>query len=309
MVISKKTDQKNDRILMVCPDENEYWARETAKQNKNVDIHTLYKSCNKALRLIRRIFVKCNISIRPFLGSWYKRMNDYDLIIIDANVINSTLPQWLRKNKYKGRIIYWYWNPVISCVNPKKIRRDLCELWSFDPIDCAKYDMNFNSQYYFSTIQLKKEYNMEYDVFFIGREKGRLAYLTELEEIMKTKGLNTYFHIVNETKIKNQQYLYKPLLPYEIVLDYIGHSKVVLDIVQDGQSGQTLRSMEALFFSKKLITNNRSIIDCNFYSKDNVFVLDVDDISKIKEFVDAPFKKIEDSIIKKYEFNEWIKGF
>lgn len=309
MVITKKKNQKDDKILMVCPDANEYWAREIAKQNKNVEIHTLYKSCNKIFRLIRRISVKWNISIRPFLGSWYKRMNEYDSIIIDANAINSTLPQWLRKNKYSGRIIYWYWNPVISCVNPMKIRRDLCELWSFDPIDCVKYDMHFNSQYYFPTIHLKKEEKIEYDVFFIGREKGRLVYLTELEKIMKSKGLNTYFHIVNEAKIINQQYPYKPLLPYETVLEYIGSSKVVLDIVQEGQSGQTLRSLEALFFSKKLITNNRSIIDCDFYCKDNIFILDIDDFTKIKEFVDSPFQTIEKSIIKKYEFNEWIKGF
>lgn len=308
-VIKKIEDYKNKRILMVCPNENDYWARETAKQNKNVDIFTLYKSCNKLLRLIRRIFVKLRFSIRPFLAPWYKNMHNYDMIIIDANIINCTLPNWLRKNQYEGRIIYWYWNPVQSCVNPKIVDRGKCELWSFDPDDCAKYDMRLNTQYYFPTFKTIDSKNVKYDIFFVGREKGRLAYLTELEKQMNESGLNTYFHIVKRDEGSNKKNTYKSLISYEEILKYIGESRAILDVVQEGQTGQTLRAMEALFFSKKLITNNKSIINCDFYRKENIFVLGVDDIQNIQEFIEIPFNPIEKNILDKYEFNQWVERF
>lgn len=169
--------------------------------------------------------------------------------------------------------------------------------------------MHFNSQYYFSTFKLEEEIDIKYDVFFIGREKGRLDYLNELETVMNSMGITTYFHIVNGNKLLEQKHEYKPLISYDKVLRLIGESRVILDIVQVGQSGQTLRSMEALFFSKKMITNNKSIIDCDFYCKENIFVLDVDDITRLKEFINTPFKLIEKNIIDKYEFSEWIKRF
>ena len=56
-----------------------------------------------------------------------------------------------------------------------------------------------------------------------------------------------YFHIVDEQLPIEEQ---KPRLSYQENLEYISSCKAVLDILQEGQDGMTLRVMEALFFQK-----------------------------------------------------------
>lgn len=98
-------------------------------------------------------------------------------------------------------------------------------------------------------------------------------------------------------------------MSYSLLLDYVAKSKAILDIVQEGQEGLTLRSMEALFFEKKLITNNQSIIKEKFYRKENIFIIGHDKIDEIEEFMNAAYIKNTEEVLKYYDFNAWINRF
>ena len=67
--------------------------------------------------------------------------------------------------------------------------------------------------------------------------------------------------------------------------------------------------MEALFYEKKLITNNKNIINYDFYCKENIFILEKDDIEELPQFLKTPYKKIDNEIVNKYEFENWLEGF
>ena len=62
------------------------------------------------------------------------------------------------------------------------------------------------------------------------------------------------FNLVMQNKKKNKNKYNKEIisdyLPYSIVLQKIAESKSILDIVQNGQSGPTLRTFESLFLEK-----------------------------------------------------------
>ena len=73
--------------------------------------------------------------------------------------------------------------------------------------------------------------------------------------------------------------------------------------------GLTLRTLEALFFKKKLITNNRDIVNLQFYNANNIFVLGIDKLENLKIFMDKPYENIEQKVIDYYDFNEWLKRF
>lgn len=49
------------------------------------------------------------------------------------------------------------------------------------------------------------------------------------------------------------------MISYQENLDNIRKSKCIVDVVQKGQIGLTLRPLESLFFKKKLLTNNKCI--------------------------------------------------
>jgi hypothetical protein len=70
-----------------------------------------------------------------------------------------------------------------------------------------------------------------------------------------------------------------------------------------------MRATEALFYSKKLITNNPLILKYDFYHKDNVFILGYDDFSRLDEFIMSPFNHIVDKFKENYTFEAWFKRF
>lgn len=295
-----------EKILVLIPKGREYYKI----KERGIVTKELYKSVPFFIRIIRRFYLKLNI---PFANIWYndwkKDINKYDLIILFDSVLDIKVIDYIRNKIKEKRFIFWYWNPVENSINPNLISENLCEKWSFDLVDCKKYNLRYNKTFYFNDYNYKKS-NEIYDVFFVGRDKGRLEYLLKLEKEFNDKNIITYFYIATEEKYSiNKKKLKRPTLSYEEVLDYISKSKAILEILQKGQSGASLRTMEAIFYEKKLITNNKNIINYDFYCKENIFILEKDNIEELPQFLNSSYKKIDEEIIKKYEFENWLKEF
>ncbi|QIC76833.1 hypothetical protein FSC17_10625 [Acinetobacter indicus] len=80
--------------------------------------------------------------------------------------------------------------------------------------------------------------------------------------------------------------------------------------MQDGQSGMTLRPVEALFYNRKLLTNNQSVINEPFYHADNILVVkDIDSLSvvELKRFIDKPIVEIDENIKEKIFYSGSIE--
>ena len=86
-------------------------------------------------------------------------------------------------------------------------------------------------------------------------------------------------------------------------------SKAILDIVTDVNGGLTLRIMDGLYFEKKVITNNRTVKDYDFYHPNNFFVIGMDDISQIHNFLSTEYQKSNENIKEFYELKKWLERF
>ena len=86
-------------------------------------------------------------------------------------------------------------------------------------------------------------------------------------------------------------------------------SRCIIDIAQEGQVGFTRRPIEALFFNKKLITNNVEIMKFDFYRNNNIFILGKDKLEDIDSFMETDIEIIPDEIKRKYDINTWIENF
>ena len=95
-----------------------------------------------------------------------------------------------------------------------------------------------------------------------------------------------------------------------MILQFIQESRCILEIVKNGQVGFTMRTMEALFFERKLITNNLEILEADFYVPDNFFVLGHDNPNELKHWMNIPFNKTDlDTFKEKYSVRNWYKQF
>lgn len=100
---------------------------------------------------------------------------------------------------------------------------------------------------------------------------------------------------------------FREWIEYEEVLKYICCAKAILEINANYQSGLTMRSMESIFYEKKLITNNIDIMQYSFYNPNNIFVIGERDWTDIEQFVTTKYEKIDEKIVNEYRFDKWLR--
>lgn len=285
---------------------NEFYNNERNKY-KGVEATSIFKTNNIYSKVTRRLLLKFNLpGIELLFDDWKNNIHEYNTIIISTCMYSKLIYKYIRK-RTNAKIIHWYWNPIIDSINPEEIKSNDCEVWSFDEKDCKDFDLNYIPTYYFNTIELPKQ-KIIHDIYFIGADKGRLNKLKQLEEEFIQRGLKTKFHITKSKNSDDNTYKFKSPISYYEALKDISSSKAILDYVQEGQSGLTQRPMESIFYNKKLITNDRNIVKYDFYNKNNIFIIGMDDIDNINCFLNSPYEPISEEIIKKYDFGTWLKN-
>lgn len=274
-------------------------------KSKGVKCFPSFRTVTKLEKIFRKISFKSGINKKEWYGEWKNHLSEVDCIIVFATNRYDYIHH-IAKNNPEIRIIVWYWNPIFRCFNPDALRRENIEYWSFDREDCKKFNLQYNSTFYFDNISISKN-ELQKDVLFVGADKGRKNALNELEKILNNKNVSTNFHIVPDNNTSNPDEI-KPI-DYSDYLHLISSCKVILDYIQIGQAGLTLRPMESIFFKKKLITNDINILNEDFYNSDNIFVLDHDNIDRIVDFINAPYVNIDENIVSQYDFMKWLKRF
>lgn len=301
-------DGDKRRILFLWLNEYEFHAINA--RERGVYVKQVYKNVPKFFKAIRRLQIELKLPfISLWISDWKNHINDFDTVIIHASKITPPVVKFIRRKSKEIRIIVWYWNPVDKSVGLEEFRDDSIEIWSFDEYDCEKYKLKSNTQYYFKDVILPKTDDHK-DVFFVGGDKGRVDKLISLKKQLDAQGISNYFHITQTGKEDpNYKEFYSNRISYDEVLNYIASCKVIVDYVSDNQTGLTLRPLEALFFKKKLITNDKSIENRDFYNKNNIFILGKDELGTLPYFVNSPYINLDTKTIEKYDFDNWLLRF
>lgn len=286
------------------------------KEDEGIKILDLYRkrTTNRLLRALRKIHLSSFLPFKKiWFGEWANNFQNEKIIILFDTGNARSIINYIRRRAKGARIILWYWGPVEISVPIASINRQSCEVWTFDERDAAKYNLLLNSQFYCkSFVDKYSRHGFDCDAFFIGTEKNRLNELLDLKETLLRKGITVNFHIVKSGShyANSSNYEYQQQISYEESLELLSKSRCIVDIVSDDQTGLTIRPLEALFFKKKLITNCKDITKYDFYNKNNIFILGVDDIDSIRSFVLGDFDcSNQESLVEKYCLSGWFKRF
>ncbi len=170
---------------------------------------------------------------------------------------------------------------------------------SFDKKDCDDRGWLYHGTTYSKIDVSKQNKGYDCDVFFVGVNKGRINILHEIYKKLTSVGLKCEFYVteVKESSIRIDNNIhYNEKLDYKVVVDKIQRAKCLLEVIQDGQNGESYRQCEAIVYGKKLLTNFGRIKDRPFYNPHQMSVFtntDDIDISFIKEDYspsDFPYK-------------------
>ncbi len=233
------------------------------------------------------------------LGKWTKKVKNADMIVFFDSFFNYSALKYVKENNPDARVCLYYWNKMNDDNSELLKLDDIDDFYTFDPEDAEKYGIKYNEQFYTTDIKLKNK-RPKYDVCFLGRDKGRTSAIEDAKKHFDDNNLNSDIRIITSEK---------DFISYKKYLKMIENSKCILDIVSNNQKGTSLRGMESLFFKKKLITNNSNIANYDFYNKNNIFIIGKDNWKNISKFINSNYEEIDQDIVLKYDFKNWIKRF
>lgn len=164
-------DKKSKNVVILFSDCNSLIGQQIKRRQDNT--FEIYKGQALVNRIIRKFHFKTNIPYQQiWYGSWKKHISDNTTIILFDSIFNIKIINWIKRRWKNVRIIFWFWNPVKQDLYKDLIKESGIELWTFDPEDSIKYNLKFNTQFYFDTIKLQNE-ELQYDILFVGKDKGR----------------------------------------------------------------------------------------------------------------------------------------
>lgn len=302
----KNIDENKKEILVLAIHLENYFGESC----KGIEELYSFNFSNFILKGIRKIMLESRfLPKRIWLGSWVKQLKSINTVVIFDTQNGPAIIRYIKRANPNIKVIFWYWNSVGSSIPVNKVNRKLCDIWSYNRKDCEKYNLKYNTQFYFFESQGEIKKNL-YDVYFIGADKNRSKKLFDLACEFEKQGITYKYILTKYRNSKERDIKYSQPISYDDSLKNTRQAKAVLDLIDFSQvSGITLRPFEAAANHKKYITNDPTVKELRFYTKDNVFIIGEDNLSELKEFINKAYDSSIDDAARYYDFKEWLKRF
>ncbi|WP_346238512.1 hypothetical protein ABDK00_008315 [Niabella insulamsoli] len=276
------------------------------------------------IRLKRKIYQQ---RIDEYYSKILKQIEheSFDYLFVNrGEVITATFLEQFKKINPQCELIYFTWDSFSNHGHPTTILKYFDKRFTFDREDAVKFNIGFRPLFFLDKFQnISKTDSVEYvyDLLFIGTaHSDRYVISNKLVSWCKMNNLTffTYYFIHSRAvfffkKIFDQsfkQFEYKKMsfnsLSSEQIIDLYKKSKVVLDINHPGQKGLTMRTFEAIGARKKVITTNAEIKRYPFYSPQNFFIIDRDNIKIDLDFFVSDYYPIPEALYKKCSMEGWL---
>lgn len=298
---------------------NKKIADELSKQNHTVtflDINStnfkyVYKSkTHRVGNFLSKVFLDKNIKKDYRNRTLIKMINDlpkqdYILIINAILFRNDILDLLLEKT---NKFIAYNYDSLARMPLPENHEKLFDQIFSFDINDVAKNsELSLLTNY----IYLDKHINTspKNKAFMIlSKSKEREVILSKIADIFDSKSLNYEFIVANPAtkKVNKKIHLTEHHVKLDIVEQKMKDAEILIDLVRHNQTGLSFRFFEAMALHKKVITNNQTIKQYDFYNKNNILVIDNENIIIPDTFLNSKYQPLSKDLYKKYTVENWI---
>lgn len=251
----------------------------------NYPIFTLYK--NSVINFIRRVHTSVKVAqyiSLPLQKFWY--MDLMEMLCEDTCLVFTTMAlqkvdlkvlKSLKDSPKHPKMVLLILDSLsahsrhIPYIKRRIFKFNWDLILSFDNFDCNKYGFTYLGEAYYSMNKDVRPSRNKSDIYYIGDNKGkREQIIKRVNEKLSSQGVRCNFNIVDSSIkddfIENGIKYYKNNIPYEKVLSDTLASNCILEVVQEGQKTKTGRYYESVCYNKKLLTNNPTFQDVEFYN-------------------------------------------
>lgn len=324
-------DLKNKSILLIAPS---FFGYEESIKNRlselgaNVDYFDERPANNfwsKAFLRLNRRFLSFHIN--EYYNSIYNvikaRVYDY-VFVINVEAMPYWFLEWLKERNPGCQFILYMWDSIQNKKHTINYFPFFDIIYSFDESDSQKYsEIKFRPLFFLNEYKKIADYHdFEYDLAFVGTaHSDRFLLIRRIREEIEANKLVSYWFLylqnwklfvwnkLNNRSFKNARFRdfhYKSLSKRDI-FDLIKKTKIILDIQHPNQIGLTMRTIEMLGAKRKLITTNNAIKNYDFYSPNNILVIDRNDPKIPIDFYFSEYESVNDELYFKYSLDGWLK--
>ncbi len=233
-----------------------------------------------------------------------KEKQDFIVVIRPDKLEKSTLFELKKRTK---RFYAFYFDAISNF--PKKVGLIplFDKVFSYEKDDVKAYKLEFITNYIYD-IENSLAENLEHKVFNISSYDERFTQLRDVANYLKNHAVNYNIIVRKERVIVDELVSIVPkYLPLEEVKRLLLKSEILLDIQKSNQKGLSFRVFEALGYEKKLITTNKDVAEYDFYSPNNILIIDPENIQIPESFLEGTYQTIPTAILYPYTLEGWIK--
>lgn len=242
-----------------------------------------------------------------------------DVFFINAEAVNKKNLKKMREKYDSASFTLYMWDSIKNKRNVLDIMSFFDKVYSFDPDDCrSESKLIFEPLFYNKCFEDNKT-TLKYDISFVGSiHSDRLSIIKDLIGIenIKTKfflyspsKLFSILKIITQKKLKinDLKLISNQKIDFNEVSDMFFSSKAIVDIQHPNQIGLTMRTFEVLGSGRKLITTNKDISRYEFYNKNNILIIDRNniDVEIVYEFINSECKISNDIV--NHRIDNWLK--
>lgn len=306
-------------VLLISPKFYSYDRKlksEIERQGHTVDLFCEYKEKYSIFTrfISKKTKIKNNIRIQNAILNEIKRKKYDEILIIVGRHLTIEFMEKLKKQNPMSRFILYLWDSVGRCESFENIKKFFDEIFSFDRVDCKNYGFTFLPLFYtndFKLIQKQDTSISIYGAFFAHSDR------IEVVEKVASQVENAYFYIYFDSKVqlfnfllnsnKNRQVVARNISISEAEnIKHMMKAKCILDIHHPAQVGLTMRTIESVGCSKKLITTNQDIVNYDFYNPNNVLIISRENPIIPKDFIENDYVPISKEVYEKYSIESFI---
>src|SRR5690606_10783659 len=276
-------------------------------------IKYVYKNKMERIKnFFSKTFLRKNIKknyLQNYLNIKISNLSSQDCILIinPGYFKNDILSQLRLKTKH---FVAYNYDSLKRCPLPDNSDTLFDKIFSFDLEDVKNYP---SLELLTNFIYLPQSRNIEpkNKVFMILSDSlEREIILNKIAENLEDKNIENFEFIVLRPSY-NQHHkktiIIKKAMDLDTVVNKMMDAEILVDLIRKDQTGLSFRIFEAMALGKKIITNNATIKQYDFYNPNNILIIDENNIDIPEDFLHSKYQEIDKRIYNKYTIESWTK--
>lgn len=245
----------------------------------------------------------------------------YDhILVVNGQTLSDTYLKTLRQEYPTARFSFYIWDDFENRPHAVAMLPLYDAAFSFDRLAAERYGLSFRPLFFSPDFDLPTNPTADLELSFVGTaHSDRPAVVHRIDQLLPPTVSRYWFlylkarWVLHYNRLTNRHFRGLPSslfshtpMPRSKVKALFGRSKGFIDIEHERQSGATIRTFEALGSRKKLITTNARIREFDFYSPENIQVIDRRDPHIDLDLLEAPVKEIAPDVRHRYSVQGWV---